>query len=48
MSAADDRPLLAGQRPSRLNASGLIVERRSTTRCGQTAFSEADIDVSPR
>jgi CBS domain-containing protein len=26
-----DRPLLAGQRPSRLNASRLIVEGRSTT-----------------
>jgi len=26
-----DGPLLADQRPSRLNASALIVERRSTT-----------------
>ena len=31
------RPLLAGLRPSSLNASGLIVEGRSTTRSGRAA-----------
>jgi len=32
---------LAGLRPSRLNASGLIVDGRSSTLCGHKRFLEA-------
>ncbi len=45
MSAMESNALwtaLAGQRPSSLNASGLIVDGRRTTQCGRSRLSEAD------
>ena len=38
------RPLLAGLRPSSLNASGLIVEGRSTTLTGRSPIYKADAE----
>jgi hypothetical protein len=40
------RPLRAVQRPSSLNASGLIVDGRSSTLSGRPAFSKADIALN--
>ena len=42
-SADLDRPKLAGQRPSRLNASGLIVDGRRTTLTSHTRIREAAV-----
>jgi len=36
-----ERPQLAGQRPSSLNANGLIVDRRGATHPGRSSFAEA-------
>ena len=43
LSVVNDRLLLADLRPSNLNASGLIVECRSTTLNGHRALQKPDV-----